>query len=108
MSDPLSVWFTQPVRFRALQGYGASGPVWDNETDAVTELCRIRWANTLVRDSLGNEVVASAVVSYAHDRPTYPVDSLADLGDGRWRKVITAAHHYGSDETPNYTSASVE
>ena len=104
MSDPLGMWWTQPVVFRPRTGTNANGPVYGSP---VTELCRVSHTVRQIRDTKGVETVSTSRISYSADRPAYPAGSLASV-DGRWREVIESGTHRGNPRTPDYTHASLK
>lgn len=105
-SDLLAMWWRIPVTVKPYLGHGPDGPA---HGEPVTILARVSPKARLVRDATGAESVASSRVSYAVTEPLFPLESLADTGDGRWRRVIEHGTHVsGLGITPDHNHLSLE
>ncbi|UQE74195.1 hypothetical protein MYK68_15905 [Gordonia sp. PP30] len=106
MSDPLAVFFTQPLGVKRLTG---RGPYGDQHAAEVTILCRLKHEQKLVRDSSGAEVVSVSSAAMAVGTADIPPGSLVQVpGDEAWRTVIAAARHIGGfDKSPDYYSIEI-
>lgn len=103
MSDPLAIFFTQPLEVRRYLGDGANGPVWAAK---VTLYGRIKELNRLVVNDQGDEAVSSTRISMSITEDDIPTGSkVRRVGDELWHTVIAEARHIGGfAASPDYYS----
>lgn len=106
MTDILAMWWTIPITVERLAGHG---PYGDTYAAATTELGRLSRKTKLVRDSTGEEVVASATWSGPLDTPPIPPGSRVTLpGETDPRTVIASGRVEALTITPNHYRIEVE
>lgn len=83
----------QSATVEAYQGTGAYGPVYGEPVEVG---CRVDWSREMVRDSDGNEVVASARLYILPD-DQFPTGSRVTV-DGYTTSAVTVAPRRGRHE----------
>lgn len=106
-ADPLAFWWTTSILIRPFVG---SGAYTDEYADEVAYFGKPRWANRLIRDATGAQVVSSSGAAFPATVPRIPLGSQVKLpGDNQWRTVIGEAPHItGTGATPDYYSIDLD
>ncbi|WP_280273377.1 hypothetical protein [Nocardia wallacei] len=90
-SDPLAVFWRHMPLVRRYSGSGAAGSVFDQP---IAERGNVAVKNQMVRDSSGDEVVASASISFPPSVAAIPPGSEVTLPSefgGRTTKVVAVS-----------------